>query len=182
MKEGRLQNTTKNLCYAAVAVALLSVCSWMSIPIGSLPITLQSLALFTIVGLLGAKRAFFAVLAYLLLGLIGVPVFAGFTGGVGKLFTPAGGYLVGFFIVAPLTAFACEKVRGGLWKNAIVMSVGMLVCYFIAIVWLLVLSSMQSVEMGFVGAVSLLVLPYLPFDIVKVFFAAFLTEKLKDKI
>ena len=182
MKDGRLQNTTKTLCYAAVAVALLSVCSWISIPIGALPITLQSLALFTIVGLLGAKRTFFAVLAYLLLGLIGVPVFAGFTGGMGKLFTPAGGYLVSFLIVAPFTAFACEKVRGGLWKNTVIMAIGMLVCYLIATIWLLVLSSIQNAPIGFIGAVSLLILPYAPFDLVKVFFAAYLTEKLKNKI
>lgn len=182
MKDGRLKNTTKNLCYAAVAVALLSVCSWISLPIGALPITLQSLALFTIIGLLGAKRAFFAVLAYLLLGLIGVPVFAGFIGGVGKLFTPAGGYLIGFLVIAPIVAFACEKIRGGLWKNILVMSGGMLVCYVIAVVWMLVLSSIQNTSIGFVGAVSLLVLPYLPFDLVKIFFAAFLTKKLKGKI
>ena len=181
MQKGRFTNTAKSLCYTAVAVALLSVSSWISVPIGGLPITLQSLALFLIAGLLGVKHTFFAVLAYLLLGFFGVPVFAGFTGGITKLFTPAGGYLLGFLAVAPLTALACKKADG-LWKNTLVKAISMLVCYFVAIAWLLVLSSMQSAPIGFVGAVSLLVLPYLPFDVIKVFFAAYLTEKLKDKI
>lgn len=181
MQKGRFNNTAKSLCYTAVAVALLSVSSWISVPIGGLPITLQSLALFLIAGLLGVKRTFFAVLAYLLLGFFGVPVFAGFTGGITKLFTPAGGYLLGFLAVAPLVGGLCKR-KDGLTKKLLIMCIGTFICYAIATIWWTVISALQNAGVGLVGALVVCVLPYVPFDLIKVFFAAYLTEKLKDKI
>ena len=182
MKEGRLQITTKELCYAAVAVALLTVCSWISVPIGSLSITLQTLALFTVCGLLGTKRAFFAVLAYLLLGIIGVPVFAGFTGGIGKFFTPAGGYLIGFVFVAPLVGKWSKKLRGKVKKNLLAMALGTLVLYVFACAWWMVISAVQNASAGLWGAIVVCVLPYLLFDAVKIALAALLVQKLYGKI
>ena len=80
---------TKDIAYIAVFVALLAVCSWITVPT-TVPFTLQTLGVFLAVGVLGGQRGTLAILAYLLLGLVGAPVFSGFGGGAGAFFTPSG--------------------------------------------------------------------------------------------
>ena len=75
----------RNLVFAALGAAFISVCSWITIP-GTVPFTLQTFGIFLTVGLLGGKRGSMAVLVYILLGAAGIPVFSGFTGGSDFLF------------------------------------------------------------------------------------------------
>ena len=91
----------KNIAYMALFSALTAICSWISIPT-LVPFTLQTFAIFLMVGLLGTKRSLLSILIYLLLGAIGLPVFAGFSGGLGMLFGTTGGYLIGFFFLGKL--------------------------------------------------------------------------------
>lgn len=89
------QNKTRDIVFIGIFAALIAICSWISIPT-TVPFTLQTMGVFTAVGLLGGKRGSLAVLVYILLGLVGLPVFAGFSGGVGVLFGTTGGYIIGF--------------------------------------------------------------------------------------
>ena len=174
---GRYQVTAKELCYIAVAVALFAVCSWISIPIGEIPVSLQTLALFLIVGVLGTRRSILAVSAYLALGFFGVPVFALFSGGIGKLFTPAGGFLIGFFVATPVMGVL---YKGGLWQKAVALGIGMLVYNAFAVVWFCVLYT-DFWAGGLITSIVACVLPYLPFDGIKIAMAIFLIEYLKKK-
>ena len=99
---GNTKNKARELCYAAVAVAMMVMCSWLSLLVGTIPFTLQTLGVCLTAGLLGAKRGAVAMFAYVLLGMFGVPVFAGFTGGAAKLLSPTGGYIIGFLEAALL--------------------------------------------------------------------------------
>ena len=73
------------MTYIALGVVLITVCSWISIPM-AVPFTLQTFAVFTVCGMLGGRRGTISVLIYILLGLLGIPVFSGFMGGAGVLF------------------------------------------------------------------------------------------------
>ena len=84
------RNKTLDMVYIALFAVLIAVCSWISIPT-TVPFTLQTFGVFVTVGVLGGKRGSLAVLIYLLLGAIGVPVFAGFTGGMGIMLGNTGG-------------------------------------------------------------------------------------------
>ena len=75
------QNKTRDIVFIGIFAALIAICSWISIPT-TVPFTLQTMGVFTAVGLLGGKRGSLAVLVYILLGLVGLPVFAGFSGSV----------------------------------------------------------------------------------------------------
>ena len=92
-------NKTRDIVYMSVFTAMISICSWISIP-ASIPFTLQTMGVFTTVGLLGGKRGTLTILTYILLGAIGVPVFAGLTGGVSVLLGTTGGYIIGFLLSA----------------------------------------------------------------------------------
>lgn len=178
---------TRNLGYIAVSTALLSVSAWVAIPIGGIPFTLQILVLCLTAGLLGWKGALLSTLAYLLLGFIGIPVFAGFTGGVGVLLSPTGGYLVGFLPLAFVSGIAGDKLaeKKGIKSRVFLglfMGLGVLLCYALGTAWFIVLSAQESVKVGFFSALTLCVLPYIPLDAIKVSFAVFLTAKLQKHL
>ena len=75
---------TRDLTYVALCAVLIAVCAWISIP-APVPFTLQTFGIFAALTLLGGRRGCYAVAVYLLLGLVGLPVFAGFQGGIGAL-------------------------------------------------------------------------------------------------
>ena len=81
---------TRDIAYIAVFVALMAICSWISIPT-AIPFTLQTMAIFLAAGLLGGRRGTLAVLAYIPRGAVGAPVVAGFSGGVGVRLRSTGG-------------------------------------------------------------------------------------------
>lgn len=89
-----------SLTYVALMAALMAVCAWITIPVGPVPFTMQTFAVFAALGLLGGKRGTLAVVVYLLLGLVGLPVFAGFSSGAAALLGPTGGFLLGFLASA----------------------------------------------------------------------------------
>ena len=87
---------TRDLTMIALMAALTAVCAWITIPFSLVPFTLQTFAVFTALALLGGRRGTASIVLYLCLGLVGLPVFSGFSGGVGALLGPSGGYLLGF--------------------------------------------------------------------------------------
>jgi biotin transport system substrate-specific component len=74
---------TKDFAYIGLFAVIIAICSWLSVP-ATVPFTLQTFAVFCALGLLGGKRGTLAVLVYLLLGAVGLPVFSGFMGGFGR--------------------------------------------------------------------------------------------------
>lgn len=89
---------TRQIAYVGVSVALLAVSAWITLPIGPVPFTLQTFALAMLPAALDRTGACAAVAVYLLLGTIGLPVFAGFSAGIASMFGPTGGFLWGFLV------------------------------------------------------------------------------------
>ncbi|MDO4816434.1 MAG: biotin transporter BioY [Bacillota bacterium] len=87
--------TTKNLTAIALMSAVMAICSWLTVPT-AVPFTLQTFAVFFSLEYLGGKKGTLAILVYILLGAVGLPVFSGFAGGIGHLAGPTGGYIIGF--------------------------------------------------------------------------------------
>lgn len=173
----------KDLAYIAVFTALLAICSWIAIPTPvRIDFTLQTLGVFLTVGILGGKRGTLAILAYLLLGLVGAPVFAGFSGGPGALLTPSGGYLVGFLFTG-LLMWGMEILFGS--KPAILglsMFLGMLVYNVFGTVWFMVAYPMGGESVGLWTALTWCVFPYILFDTLKLVLALILSVRLRPHV
>ena len=88
-------NKTRDLAYIAICTSLICISAWITIP-GTVPFTLQTFAIFFTLGLLGAKRGMLSILIYILIGMIGLPVFSSFNSGLGVIAGPTGGYIIGF--------------------------------------------------------------------------------------
>ena len=143
---------TLDMVYIAVFAVLIAICSWISIPT-VVPFTLQTFAIFLSIGILGGKRGTLAVLVYILLGLMGIPVFAGFSGGIGVLAGNTGGYIMGFLLSA-LVMWVMEKILGRkLWVLALSMIIGLVVCYAFGTAWFMIVYTGNT---GAVGLASVL--------------------------
>ena len=173
------QSTTKtrNMVYIAMFAVLISICSWISIP-SAVPFTMQTFGIFLAVAVLGGKRGSLAVLVYLLLGLVGVPVFAGFSGGIGCLAGTTGGYIVGFQLTA-LVMWAMEMMLG---KKTFVLFVSMVLgtaaCYAFGTVWFMYVYARTTGAIGLGTALGWCVIPYIIPDLLKAALALALRGRL----
>ena len=173
----------RDMAYIAVFTALLAVCSWITIPTPTrIDFTLQTLGVFLALGVLGGKRGTIAILAYLLLGLVGAPVFAGFSGGPGALLTPSGGYLIGFLFTG-LLMWSLEKALGSsAWALGVRMVLGLAICYAFGTAWFMTVYPMGGEAVGLWTALMWCVIPYLPFDGIKIVIALGLSARLRNYV
>lgn len=175
--EVKSHSKTYDLVYVALFAVLIAICAWISVPT-TVPFTLQTFGIFLTVGLLGGKRGSMAVLVYILLGAAGIPVFSGFTGGIGRLLGSTGGYIVGF-LASALVMWALEKVMGRkTWALAIQMVLGLIVCYAIGTVWFMVVYSGTSGAVGLMTVLGWCVIPFIIPDLIKIALALVLTKRL----
>lgn len=170
--------TTKDMVYIAMFACLMAICAWISIP-GQIPFTLQTMGVFLAVGLLGGRRGTLAILVYVLMGAIGLPVFSGFAGGLGKLLGATGGYIIGFLFSA-LIMWAMEAIPGKKkWVLPLSMVLGLLACYAFGTAWFLVVYTKSKGAISLAAVLGMCVIPYIIPDAIKIACALVLTKVLK---
>ena len=172
---------TKDYALCGLFAALMAICSWIAIP-ASVPFTLQTFGVFLTVGLLGGKRGTISILVWLLLGAAGLPVFTGFTGGIGHMLGVTGGYIIGFIFTA-LLMWAFEKYFGTSVKVLLIsMILGLIVCYAFGTAWFMVAYARGTGPIGAGAALSMCVIPYIVPDLVKIALAALLSARLRPLV
>lgn len=172
---------TLDMVYIAMFAVIMAICSWISIP-ATVPFTLQTFGVFLAVGVLGGKRGSLSVLIYLLLGAIGVPVFAGFSGGLTVILGSTGGYIAGFLFSA-LVMWMMEALLGKkTWVLALSMAVGLLVCYAFGTAWFMMVYAKNSGAIGLMTALGWCVFPYIIPDVIKIVLALVICRRLAKAI
>lgn len=124
----------RTMALTAVMAAVLCVLGPLSLPVGPVPLSLATLAVYLSAYLLGWKWGTVSVLVYLLVGAAGVPVFSGFGGGLGRLLGPTGGYLAGYLPLALLSGLGARH-SGRRWVHALAMTAGTVVLYILGTAW-----------------------------------------------
>ena len=175
MKNKKL--TTYQMAVTALMAAALCVLGPLSVPIGAIPISLSNFVICLTVWLLGPKFGTLSVAVYLLIGLVGVPVFSGYGAGIAKLAGPTGGYLVGYLLLAFIGGLFIEKSKGQPVISGIGLVLGDAACYVLGTIWFMILTGADLVS-----ALGWCVLPYLPGDAVKIVLAAVLTMQLDKRL
>lgn len=171
----------RDMVYIAVFAALMAILSWISIalPVSEVVFTLQTLGVFLCVGILGGKRGTAAILVYILLGAVGLPVFAGFSGGLGALLGSSGGYIIGF-LFSGLAMWGMEKLFGTAPLALVAaMVVGLAVCYAFGTAWFMVVYTQANGAVPLLTVLGWCVFPFIPFDLVKIGLAVALSFRLR---
>lgn len=175
--------TTYQLSLTGVMTAIICILGPMSlaIPISPVPISLANLAICLSIIILGMKLGTLSCILYLLIGLTGLPVFSGFSGGIGKLAGPTGGYLVGYLFLALIGGFFVECFSGKSLEQRAVQGLGLVfgtaVLYAFGTAWLAYMAGMSFME-----ALAAGVLPFIPGDLVKIFFVLLLGPEIRVRL
>ena len=172
----------RDLAYMALMAALISVCAWITIPIGPVPFTMQTFGIFAALGLLGGRRGTGAFVLYLLLGVVGLPVFAGFNSGPGVLVGVTGGYLVGFLFSCLLYWFVTSKLGTSVPVMAVTMGLGLIICYAFGTAWFIQVYTGGGNGGTLLGALGMCVFPYVIPDAIKIAVAILITRRVGKHI
>ncbi len=177
---------TKTLAMIALMTAVTCVLAPLSVPIGVVPISLTNFAIYLSVYLLGWKKGTVSYLIYLLIGIVGLPVFSGFSGGLGKLVGPTGGYLIGFILIAVIAGMFIEKFPKQKPVQITLCFVGMIlgtaVCYLFGTVWFVQIYAGTETPYTYSAALSACVFPFIPGDLAKMVIAAILGPQLRKAL
>ena len=180
-----MKSTTKDMVYIALSTTIMIVCAFITIPF-YVPFTMQTFALFVIIGLMGTKKAFFSVCIYLLLGAVGLPVFSGFRGGIGNLLGVTGGYLLGFLLTTIVSGillnFFSKKKKMTFLRYSVAMLTGLVTCYAFGTLWYLLLYTNSTESITVTSVLSLCVFPFIIPDFIKLGLSWYVVKLLKKQL
>lgn len=165
------------LCSSALFAAFIGICSQIQIPLPVIPINLALFAVNLAGVLLGAKYGTLSVGVYVLMGLVGVPVFNNFTGGAGILFGKTGGYIIGYIFAALIAGLFAGRFKESPVKLFLVLTLSTLACYAFGTAWFMIIN--HSPLWATLGAC---VFPFIPGDIVKMLGVVLLSRKLSKPL
>jgi biotin transport system substrate-specific component len=168
------QTKTLNLTFCALFAALTAVFSQLVIPIQPVPINLATLSVLIAGGVLGAKYGTVSQAVFVLMGAVGLPVYAQFSGGIGILAGPTGGYLAGYIAAAFTVGFLCDRFGRSAPVLVLSMVLGSVFCYALGTAWFVWVS-----KMDFMKALGLCVFPFLIGDALKIAAATVVVPQLR---
>jgi len=170
--------STRGMIYASMFGALTAIGALISIPLQPVPVTLQTLFLYLAGSLLGGGLGALSQIIYVILGVIGLPVFSGGKAGLGVFMGPTGGYLIGFIAGAYVTGKIVEvRERPGLVWIVLAMLAGTATVYTLGVLQLVLIGKLSVEKAAAVG-----VLPFLPGDALKIAAASVIVMKVKDHV
>ena len=161
----------------AIFAAFIGIFSQVIIPLPLVPITGQTLAVGLAATILGSRYGTVSVLLYLFIGAAGIPVFAGMTGGIGKIFGPTGGYLLSYIPTAFITGWILERTKFSLPFALLSNIIGMLITLFIGTVWFKYTASLTW-EAAFIGGF----IPFIAVGIIKAFLASWIGVSVRKRL
>ena len=170
-----------DLVYIAIGAALIAICSWISIPT-AVPFTLQTFAVFFVLLALGGERGTLATLVYVLLGAVGVPVFAGFSGGIGVLLGNTGGYIIGFLFTGLIYILFTKFFKKNIVMKVVALVLGLAVCYAFGTVWFMHVYMKSSGEVGLLTVLGWCVFPFIIPDLLKLALAVVISKRIEPVI
>ncbi len=175
IKKERLSTSTMAL--VALMTAMICIVAPFTIPIGAVPISLATLVLYFVAYILGWKKGCLACLLYLLIGFVGIPVFSGFSGGVGKLFGATGGYFFGYLLLVWITGWFAEHFSGKKIFYFLGMLLGTAACYAVGTAWFVYVA-----KAGITAAVTACILPFIPGDLIKMAVAVVMAPAVRGRL
>lgn len=178
-EEGKSKAKTTTLVLIGLMAAITCIMGPFSIPLpfNLVPISLTNLVIYFTMYILGMKKGTISYCIYLLIGLVGLPVFSAFTGGAGKLLGPTGGYLIGFIFLALISGFFIDKWGNNMWLCMTGMVLGTIVCYIFGTIWLA-----YQAHMNFEAALWAGVIPFIPGDVIKMIMAMLLGPQIRNRL
>ncbi len=168
----------KEIVTIALFTVLIAVCSWISIPT-AIPFTMQTFGVFLALNCLGPKKGTLSVFLYLLMGALGLPVFANGTAGVGVILGTTGGYMIGWIFSGLVIGFLRKVIGVKPWAQAFSLLAGLFVCYGFGTAWFWIVYTKTTGFVSLWTALVWCVFPFLIPDLIKLGLVLIVTRRLK---
>ena len=172
---------TLDLIYISIGAVLISVCSWISIPT-TIPFTLQTFAVFVVLLMFGGERGLLATVVYVIMGIIGLPVFSNFTGGLGVILGNTGGYILGFIFMGLIYIAFTRLIKDNTVVRVVALIMGLVVCYAFGTAWFMFVYMKNTGPVGFVTVLSWCVFPFIIPDLIKMALAFVIAGRISTRI
>ena len=169
----------KQISLVGLMTAIICILAPFALPIPVSPVqsSLGTLAIYFVLTVLGLKLGATSVIVYILLGLVGLPVFAGFTGGAGKLLGPSGGFILGYIFMALICGFFIDRWGNNIFLSFLGFLLGTAVLYLFGSFWLIYQTSVTLSQ-----AILAYVIPYIPGDLIKLILAMILGRQVRNRL
>ena len=169
--------SVRSLVFMALFAAIICVAAPYSIPVGPIPVTLATFAIYLTGTILGAKRGMISVIVYILLGAVGLPVFSNFAGGFQKLLGVTGGYIIGYIPLVLIVGIFADMKTKKHWTMIIGMILGTVALYAFGTAWFMIMTGTDLVS-----ALGSCVIPFLPGDGIKIACVTAIALPMKSKL
>ena len=176
-----MKSRINDIVLISLSIILITISAWIEIPF-IVPFTLQTLAIFIITGLFKFRISFLSVVIYIVMGIIGIPVFSGFQGGIGVLMKYTGWFLLGFILI-PIIYNIINKLI--IKKNiSLIISfiISLIIIYLIGSIWFYFVYTNMNDNVNFIDCIVISVLPFIIPDLFKLFISLILINKLSNII
>lgn len=179
MEISKNKHSVKDITFIGLMAALICIAGPISInlPFSPVPISLTNLAIYFAAIILGFKKGTISCIVYILIGIVGLPVFSNFSGGFSKIAGPTGGYIVGFIFMAMIVGIFSDIFNGKRYMYVIGMVLGTIVTYTIGTLYL----SFQT-HMTLISAIAAGVLPFIAGDIIKMVITVIFAPEIKKRV
>lgn len=175
--------STLDLTQIGMFTALTAIGAFISIPVGPVPITLQSLFVLLSGIILGSRKALLSQIAYILLGLTGLPIFSGFYGGLQTLLKPSFGFLIGFVAAAYIAGRLTEKEKVSTRNLMLTVLVSTIIMYAIGLPYMYyILNIMLAKDLTLIQVLNMGMFMFIPGDTLKAVIAVYIGKKLKSRL
>ncbi|MBQ4226754.1 MAG: biotin transporter BioY [Clostridia bacterium] len=172
--------TVRQLTRIALMSALIAVCAWINIPL-TVPFTLQLLGVFLALRLLGGRDGTLCIALYILLGAVGLPVFANFSAGLGALIGPTGGYILGFLLMGVLYWLLEKHLTKRLYLE-LTLLFGLVICYAFGTLWFSIVMNARGKSISFFSGLGICVFPFVLPDLAKLVVSGLLAAQLQKAL
>lgn len=172
-----MKTKSHDMVQIAFLASLIALSAWITVP-SYVPFTMQTFAVFLAAGVLGARKALLAVLVYILLGVLGLPVFSGGRAGIGVVFGETGGYIIGFLPAVYICGTVSEKIK---CRHSLFLSMllGLIVVYVLGVLWFWVVYAAKDTAKSLLMIATGGVLPFVVPDLIKIALATVVAGQLK---
>jgi len=179
LQDKRPASNQKRIAYISIFVTLTAIGAFIKIPT-FIPFTLQVFFVLLAGFVLGARGGFISQAAYLVLGLIGLPVFSNFTGGISAVFSPSFGFLLSFPITAALVGYLSDRIgRNNFFKSFLSLLTGLVPLYLLGLLYYMYyMNRIMGIDVNIIKALQTAFLPFIAFDILKAFIAVIVGRRI----
>ena len=164
---------TNKIIYICLLSSLLSILAPIMIPIGNIGITL-AIFMISLICLVLKKYSVICIVIYITLGLIGLPVFQGYSSGLQSILGPTGGFIIGYIFYSLIVGILLEKFNKNFIYILVVNLIGLVVCYIFGMAWF-----MYTTNVSFLYALTVIIIPYVLLDLIKIILSYLVYIQLK---